>query len=128
MSQMSIVTSNAPAAIGPYSQAVRTGSLLFVSGQIPVVPSTGAVIEGGIEEQANQVFCNLKAILEEAGLSFDNVVKTTVLMDNMDNFATLNKIYGEYMQTTVLPARAAYEVSKLPKGVMIEIELVASFD
>ena len=117
-----ICTKNAPDAIGPYSQAVRAGDFLYVSGQVPIDPKTGAVVEGGIQAQAHQVFKNLKAILEEAGMSFDNVVKTTVLLGD---FATVNEIYAQYFNGAILPARAAFQVAALPKAAMVEIELVA---
>lgn len=126
MQKKAITTSKAPSAVGPYSQAVLIGNLLYVSGQIPLIPETGLMIEGGIEEQAHQVFKNLQAVLEEAGMSFENVVKTTVLLDDMNNFNTVNEIYASYMAVDILPARAAYEVSRLPKDAKIEIELVAS--
>ena len=118
-------TKNAPDAIGPYSQAVRAGDFLYVSGQVPIDPKTGAVVEGGIQAQAHQVFKNLKAILEEAGMSFDNVVKTTVLLADMGDFATVNEIYAQYFNGAILPARAAFQVAALPKAAMVEIELVA---
>lgn len=120
-----ICTKNAPDAIGPYSQAVRAGDFLYVSGQVPIDPKTGAVVEGGIQAQAHQVFKNLKAILEEAGMSFDNVVKTTVLLADMGDFATVNEIYAQYFNGAILPARAAFQVATLPKAAMVEIELVA---
>ena len=120
-----ICTKNAPDAIGPYSQGVRAGDLLYVSGQVPIDPKTGAVVEGGIQAQAHQVFKNLKAILEEAGMSFDNVVKTTVLLADMGDFATVNEIYAQYFNGAILPARAAFQVAALPKAAMVEIELVA---
>ena len=120
-----ICTKNAPDAIGPYSQAVRAGDFLDVSGQVPIDPKTGAVVEGGIQAQAHQVFKNLKAILEEAGMSFDNVVKTTVLLADMGDFATVNEIYAQYFNGAILPARAAFQVAALPKAAMVEIELVA---
>ncbi|MEM0530259.1 MAG: RidA family protein [Candidatus Pararuminococcus gallinarum] len=120
-----ICTKNAPDAIGPYSQAVRAGDFLYVSGQVPIDPKTGAVVEGGIQAQAHQVFKNLKAILEEAGMSFDNVVKTTVLLADMGDFATVNEIYAQYFNGAILPARAAFQVAALPKAAMVEIELVA---
>ena len=120
-----ICTKNAPDAIGPYSQAVRVGDFLYVSGQVPIDPKTGAVVEGGIQAQAHQVFKNLKAILEEAGMSFDNVVKTTVLLADMGDFATVNEIYAQYFNGAILPARAAFQVAALPKAAMVEIELVA---
>ena len=120
-----ICTKNAPDAIGPYSQAVRAGDFLYVSGQVPIDPKTGAVVEGGIQAQAHQVFKNLKAILEEAGMSFDNVVKTTVLLADMGDFATVNEIYAQYFNGAILPARAAFQVAALPKAAIVEIELVA---
>ena len=120
-----ICTKNAPDAIGPYSQAVRAGDFLYVSGQVPIDPKTGAVVEGGIQAQAHQVFKNLKAILEAAGMSFDNVVKTTVLLADMGDFATVNEIYAQYFNGAILPARAAFQVAALPKAAMVEIELVA---
>lgn len=121
-----ISTAKAPAAIGPYSQAIITGSLLFASGQIPIDPATGQIVEGGIEEQATRVFENIKAILEEAGTSLDNVVKTTCFISDMNNFAAVNGIYAKYFGEDTPPARSAVEVSRLPKDVMIEIEVIAS--
>ncbi len=123
-----IHTDNAPAAIGPYSQAVRTGNFLFVSGQTPLVPETGAMVEGGIAEQAHRVFKNLLAILESEGLGFENVVKTTVLLADMGDFAAVNGIYAEYFKGEVLPARATFAVKELPKSALIEIELIASHE
>ncbi len=121
----SINTPNAPAAIGPYSQAVVAGDMMFVSGQIPIVPETGAVIDGGIKEQATQVFENIGAILKAAGKNYCDVVKTTVLLSNIGDFTTVNEIYATYFNTSPLPARAAYQVAALPKNVMIEIEVIA---
>ena len=118
-----IHTDKAPAAIGPYSQAIVTGNYLFTSGQIPVNPATGAVVEGGIEEQAGQVFANLGAVLEAAGTSFDRVVKTTCFLQSMDDFARFNEVYAGYFVS--LPARSCVEVAKLPKGVLCEVELIA---
>ena len=118
-----IHTDKAPAAIGPYSQAIVTGGYLFTSGQIPVNPATGAVVEGGIEEQAGQVFANLGAVLEAAGTSFDRVVKTTCFLQSMDDFARFNAVYAQYFVS--LPARSCVEVAKLPKGVLCEVELIA---
>ena len=120
-----INTEKAPKAIGPYSQAVEANGMLFISGQIPVNPETGKVVEGGVAEQTEQVLLNMKAILEEAGLNFSNVVKTTCLLDNMDNFAAMNEVYAKYF-TNEMPARAAYGVVKLPLGVMVEIEAIAA--
>ena len=114
----------APKAIGPYSQAIKAGNgMLFISGQIPVNPSTGKV-EEGIVAQTEQVFQNIKAILNEAGYDFKDVVKTTCLLNSMDDFATMNEIYAKYYNE-MLPARAAYAVEKLPMGVLIEIETIA---
>ncbi len=119
-----INTPNAPKAIGPYNQAVEAGGMIFVSGQIPVSPETGKIVDGGIAEQTKQVLKNMEAILTEAGLSMSNVVKTTCLLSNMDNFAAMNEVYAEFF-TTDMPARAAYGVVKLPLGVMVEIEAIA---
>jgi 2-iminobutanoate/2-iminopropanoate deaminase len=119
-----INTPKAPKAVGPYSQAVEAGGLIFISGQIPIVPETGTIIEGGIEEQTEQVLKNIGAILEEAGLDYGNVVKTTCLLNDMDNFAAMNKVYAKYF-TVNMPARAAYGVVKLPLGVLVEIESIA---
>lgn len=119
-----IATTQAPAAIGPYSQAIKLGNLLFTSGQIPL-GLDGQVIEGGIEEQTHQVFRNLKAVLEEAGTTFQDVVKATVFIKNMDQFAQLNAIYGTYFGDHK-PARSTVEVARLPKDVLVEIELIAS--
>jgi 2-iminobutanoate/2-iminopropanoate deaminase len=120
-----INTENAPKAIGPYSQAVLAGNgMLFISGQIPVNPLTGKIVEGGIEEQTEQVFKNIEAILKEAGFCFQDVVKTTCLLNSMDDFAAMNAIYGKYY-SQMLPARAAYAVDKLPMGVLVEIETIA---
>ena len=119
-----LFTPNAPAAVGPYSQAVDCGDLVFLSGQIPLVPATGLLAEGGIEAQARQMFENIKAVLVEAGMDFTNVVKTTVFMTDLGQFATLNGIYAEYFQAPY-PARSCVEVTKLPKGVSVECELIA---
>ncbi len=119
-----LFTPNAPAAVGPYSQAVDCGDLVFLSGQIPLVPATGLLAEGGIEAQARQMFENIKAVLAEAGMDFTNVVKTTVFMTDLGQFATLNGIYAEYFQAPY-PARSCVEVTKLPKGVSVECELIA---
>lgn len=118
-----IKTNKAPAAIGPYSQAIVTGNILFTSGQIPVNPDTGE-IPVGAELQANQVFINLKNLLEEAGTSIDNVVKTTVFIKNMEDFAKINEIYEKYFSRPY-PARSCVEVARLPKDVLIEVEAIA---
>ena len=119
-----ISTKKAPAAIGPYSQAIRVGNIAYTSGQIPLDPATGAFVEGGIKEQTRQALTNIKAILEEAGTSMDNVVKTTVFMANMDDFADMNAVYAEFF-TEPYPARSAVAVKSLPKGALIEIEVIA---
>ena len=119
-----ISTTNAPAAVGPYSQAIDCGDLVFLSGQIPLVPETGLAAEGGLEAQARQMFANIKAVLAEAGMDFSNVVKTTVFMTDLGDFAAFNSIYAEYF-TVPYPARSCVEVSRLPKGVSIECELIA---
>ncbi len=118
-----ISTSNAPAAVGPYSQAVEAGGVLYVSGQIPLHPATGEMPEG-IEAQAEQVFANIEAILTAAGYTFDNVVKSTVLLADMGDFAAVNAVYARYY-TRDMPARACYAVAGLPKGALVEIETVA---
>jgi 2-iminobutanoate/2-iminopropanoate deaminase len=119
-----IHTKNAPKAVGPYSQAIENNGTLFVSGQIPIDPATGKIVEGGIKEQTEQVMLNIKAILDEAGYTFDDVVKSTCLLDNMDNFVAMNEVYAKYYPNNP-PARAAYGVVKLPLGVMVEIETIA---
>ena len=121
-----IHTDNAPAAIGPYSQAVKAGSLLFVSGQVPLDPKTGAVVEGTAAEQAAQSFKNIKAILEAAGTDISHVVKATVFLKDMDDFTSVNEVYAKAFEgASVLPARSAVAVAKLPKDVKVEIEVIA---
>ena len=119
-----ISTSNAPAAIGPYSQAISTGNLLFISGQIPVNPADGTIPEG-IKAQTAQSIANIKAILAEAGMTFDNVVQTTVFLSDMNNFVPMNEVYAENF-TAPFPARSAVAVKDLPKQVLVEIETIAS--
>ena len=119
-----ISTKKAPAAIGPYSQAIRVGNLVYTSGQIPIDPATGAFVEGGIKEQTRQSLTNVKAILEEAGTSLANVVKTTVFMADMADFADMNSVYAECF-TEPYPARSAVAVKTLPKGALVEIEVIA---
>lgn len=116
-------TKNAPAAIGPYSQAIEAGDLVFVSGQLPIVPETGE-FAGDIVANTHQCLKNIKAILNEAGMDMCNVVKTTVLLKDMNDFAAMNEVYAQYF-TEPFPARAAFEVAKLPKGSNIEIEAIA---
>lgn len=124
MDKKVVFTSSAPAAIGPYSQAIVAGPFLFTSGQIPIDPATGLVVEGGIQAQAHQVFRNLTAVLAEAGTGFDKVVKTTVFLADMGDFAAVNEVYAQYFEGD-FPARSAVQVARLPKDVGIEIELVA---
>jgi 2-iminobutanoate/2-iminopropanoate deaminase len=119
-----ISTGKAPNAIGPYSQAVEANGMLFISGQIPIDPATGKIIEGGISEQTEQVMKNIGAILDEAGYTYQDVVKSTCLLSDMDNFTAMNGVYGKYYSENP-PARAAYSVVKLPLGVLIEIETIA---
>ena len=119
-----ISTKKAPAAIGPYSQAIRVGNLVYTSGQIPIDPATGAFVEGGIKEQTRQSLTNVKAILEEVGTSLANVVKTTVFMADMADFADMNSVYAEFF-TEPYPARSAVAVKTLPKGALVEIEVIA---
>lgn len=119
-----ISTEKAPKAIGPYSQAVESNGTLYISGQIPINPETGKLVEGDIKVQTEQVMKNIEAILEAAGYTFSDVVKSTCLLTDMNNFASMNEVYGKYYQTDP-PARAAYAVVKLPLGSMIEIETIA---
>ena len=114
----------APAAIGPYSQAIQVGDLIYTSGQIPIDPATGAFAEGGIKEQTRQSLTNIKAILEEARASMENVVKTTVFLADMNDFADMNSVYAEFFSEPY-PARSAVAVKTLPKGALVEIEVVA---
>ena len=114
-----------PAAVGPYSTLTMTEDTVYVSGMIPLVPATGAIVEGGIREQAAQSLRNIKTVLEEAGLTMANVLKTTVLLTDLDDFAAVNEVYASFFDGDY-PARACFEVSRLPKGAMIEIEAVAA--
>jgi 2-iminobutanoate/2-iminopropanoate deaminase len=120
-----IATKNAPGAIGPYSQAIEVNGMLFISGQIPINPATGNIVEGGIYEQTEQVMKNLEGILTEAGYTFDNVVKSTCLLSDMANFAAMNEVYGKRFAQNP-PARAAFAVRTLPKEVLVEIEMIAA--
>lgn len=119
-----ISTSKAPAAIGPYSQAIQVGNLVYTSGQIPIDPATGMFVEGGIKEQTRQSLLNVKEILKEAGLTMKDVVKTTVFMADMNDFADMNAVYAEFFSEPY-PARSAVAVKTLPKGALVEIEVVA---
>ncbi|MCX6357631.1 MAG: RidA family protein [Candidatus Aureabacteria bacterium] len=124
MTKIVISTEKAPKAIGPYSQAVRAGNLIFISGQIPIDPRTGAIVEGGIGEQTRRVLENMGGILNSQGLSFSNVVKTTVYLVRMDDFEAFNRVYAEYFGQSA-PARACLAVANLPKGAGVEIDAVA---
>lgn len=119
-----ISTTKAPAAIGPYSQAVRTGSLVFTSGQIPLDPATGNVVGDEIRSQAEQVMKNLGAVLEEAGMTYENAVKTTCFLADMKDFAAFNEVYAKYF--TGCPARSCVAVKELPKNVLVEVEVIAA--
>ena len=119
-----IHTDSAPAAIGPYSQAIQIGDLLFVSGQVPIDPSTGAIVEGDIKAHAQQSLNNLKAILNAAGTNMGAVVKTTVFLNDMNDFAAMNEVYAQFFQEPY-PARSAVQVARLPKDVLVEIEAIA---
>ena len=119
-----IHTDKAPAAIGPYSQAIQIGQLLFTSGQVPIDPETGAIVEGGIQEQARQSLNNIKAILNAAGTNMGAVVKTTVFLQDMNDFAAMNEVYAQFFQDPY-PARSAVQVARLPKDVLVEIEAIA---
>jgi 2-iminobutanoate/2-iminopropanoate deaminase len=123
-----ISTPNAPAAIGPYSQAIRIGDFLYTSGQVALDPATGQIVAGGIEAQATRVLENLKAVVEAAGASLSRVFKTTVFLKDMNDFAAMNAIYGKYFapEGTVAPARSTVEVARLPKDALVEIEVIAA--
>ncbi len=126
-SKTAISTKDAPAAIGPYSQAVRIGNFLYTSGQVALDPATGALVSGGVKEQTARVVENLKAVLAAAGASFAQVVKTTVFLKDMGDFAAMNEIYGRYFaaDNAVAPARSTVEVARLPKDALVEIEVIA---
>ena len=126
MEKLIINSPRVPAAIGPYSQAVRVGNLIYTSGMIPIVAETGIVVEGGVEEQTRQVMDNLKALIEDAGSKLENVIKTTVFIKDMNQFALINEVYGSYF-TVNQPARSTVEVARLPKDVLVEIECIAIF-
>lgn len=125
MQKKEISTKNAPAAIGPYSQAIQIGDTLYTSGQIPIDPATGALVQGGIKEQGTQVFANLKAVLAEAGADFSKVVKVNVFITDMGDFAALNELYASYFEKP-FPARSCVQVAALPKGALVEIEVIAA--
>lgn len=120
-----IKTPKSPMPIGPYNQAVRSGSTLYISGQIPMNPETGKLVDTGIKDATIQVMKNLKAILTEADMSFNNVVKSSIFITDMNDFATINAAYGEYFEERTAPARETIQVSKLPLGVDVEISMIA---
>lgn len=119
----SVNTKNAPAAVGPYTQAIITGNLVYTSGQIPLIPETGKLVEGGITEQSEQACKNIMAVLEAAGSDASKIVKTVCFLQNMADFASFNQVYAKYF--TSLPARSCVEVAALPKGALVEIEAIA---
>jgi 2-iminobutanoate/2-iminopropanoate deaminase len=125
--KQAISSPGAPKAIGPYSQAVRAGQLLFVSGQVPLDPATGQMVEGDIAAQTRRVFDNLAAVLKAGGRSFADVVRTTVFLADMNDFAAVNEVYGTYF-TEPYPARATVQVARLPKDARVEIDVIASYD
>lgn len=120
-----IKTENAPAPIGPYSQAVMTGNMLYTSGQIAIDPKTGELVQGSIEEETEQVMENLKALLEAAGMGFDEVIKTTIFITDMHQFSRINAVYGRYFNEDTAPARETVQVAALPKFVNVEISVIA---
>lgn len=120
-----IATNNAPAAVGPYSQAIEVNGIIFISGQLPIDPATGNFPKGGVKEQTEQSFNNIKAVLAEAGLTTDNIVKTTVLLADIAYFGPMNEVYETQFSGT-FPARSAFAVRDLPKGAMVEIEVIAA--
>ena len=125
--KQAVSSPDAPKAIGPYSQAVRAGQLLFVSGQVPLDPATGQLVSGDIAAQTRRVFDNLGAVLKAGGRSFADVVRTTVFLADMNDFATVNEVYGTYFSEPY-PARATVQVARLPKDARVEIDVIASFD
>jgi 2-iminobutanoate/2-iminopropanoate deaminase len=125
--RQAVSTPSAPKAIGPYSQAIRAGSLLFVSGQVPIDPATGQIVTGDVAAQTHRVFQNIGEILKAGGASFDHVVRTTVFLADMNDFAAMNEAYATYF-TTPAPARATVQVSRLPRDARVEIDVIASFE
>lgn len=119
-----ITTTKAPAAIGPYSQAVKLGNVIYTSGMIPLIPETMQIVEGGVQQQTRQVLENLKMLLESAGSSLENVIKSTVFIKDMNEFPKINEVYAEYFNSKQ-PARSCVEVARLPKDVLVEIEVIA---
>ena len=127
MEKKVIATTKAPSAIGPYSQAIQVGNLVYTSGQIPIDPATGTFVEGGIKAQTRQSLLNVQAILKEVGLTMDNVLKTTVFLADMNDFADMNAVYAEFFAEPY-PARSAVAVKTLPKNSLVEIEVVAAIN
>ncbi|MEA4916579.1 RidA family protein [Proteiniphilum sp.] len=119
-----ISTNNAPAAIGPYNQAIEVNGMLFLSGMLPIDPSTGNIVPGGVKEQTTQIFNNIEGVLAVAGATLDNIVKTTVFLDDMSLFGEMNEVYGSRFSGT-FPARSAFAVEALPKNALVEIEVIA---
>ncbi|MEM9399451.1 MAG: RidA family protein [Verrucomicrobiota bacterium] len=119
-----IATDLAPAAIGPYSQAVSAGGFLFLAGQIPLDPQSGEIVSGGVKEQAERVLQNIEAVLKEAGCRFEDIVKTTIFLQDLTDFSVVNEVYASYMQEPY-PARSTFQVAGLPKGALVEIEVIA---
>jgi 2-iminobutanoate/2-iminopropanoate deaminase len=127
LAKQAVSSPGAPKAIGPYSQAIRAGQLLFLSGQVPIDPATGNLIQGDIAAQTRRVFENLAAVLEAGGRSFADVVRTTVFLADMNDFAAMNEVYGQYFKEPY-PARATVQVARLPKDARVEIDLIASYE
>jgi len=125
MKKQIIQTDNAPAPIGPYNQAVKVKDTLYLSGQIPLVPQSMTLVEGDLKKETQQVMENLEAVLAAANMTFENVVKTSIFLDSMENFATVNEVYGRYFDDKTAPARETVEVSNLPKYVRVEISMIA---
>lgn len=130
MGKTAVSTSKAPAAIGPYSQAIQSGNLVYTSGQVALDPGSGQIVAGGVQKQTVRVFENIKAILAAAGTDLEHVIKTTVFLKSMNDFAVMNKIYARYLapQGTIAPARSTVEVARLPKDALVEIEVIALKD
>ena len=121
-----IHTHEAPAPIGPYSQAVRMGNTVYTSGQIAIDPKTGSLIQGSIADETHQVMCNMQAVLEAAGFGFEQVLKSTIFITNMDDFGAINEVYGSYFDSETAPARETVQVARLPKDVRVEISMIAA--
>ncbi len=127
MAKCVVSTNNAPQAIGPYSQAIKLGNMVYTAGQIPLDPATGKIVEGGIAEQADRVMKNVQGVLAAAGSSMDRAVKTTCFLANLDDFAVFNEVYARYF-TNMAPARSTVQVARLPAGALVEVECIAECD